>query len=131
MSDWIRKTETLEEKIEELEAEVAFLRRDNLVKAKLYGELLLKNKGLNTYQWCTIQGNRWVLAVGDKTATIYLDTDEKTYHASVNIEWCAGSTIHESSTDCLKKAKAACIQEIEEQTAYEKLLFSPEFEGDE
>lgn len=46
MSDWVTKTEALQEKIAELEAEVEFLRRDNLVKAKLHAELLLENMEL-------------------------------------------------------------------------------------
>lgn len=47
MIDWITAVEQLQRKISELEAEVEFLQRDNLVKAKLHAELLFENMELS------------------------------------------------------------------------------------
>ena len=47
MSDWVTAVEKLEEEIKRLENDVKFLQRDNLVKAKLIGELMLENKELS------------------------------------------------------------------------------------
>lgn len=46
MADWVTAVDQMQRKISELESEVEFLQRDNLVKAKLHGELLLEKMEL-------------------------------------------------------------------------------------
>lgn len=43
MADWVTAVEGLEKEIKRLEEDVKFLRKDNLVKAELIGELMLEN----------------------------------------------------------------------------------------
>jgi hypothetical protein len=47
MADWITAVEKLEEEIRDLENDIKYLRKDNLVKAELIAELMLENKELS------------------------------------------------------------------------------------
>lgn len=47
MADWVTAVEKLEKEIAELENDIKYLRKDNLVKAELIGELMLQNKELS------------------------------------------------------------------------------------
>lgn len=63
-------------------------------------------------RWCTVEGKEWTLTIGDKTAIVWLDLDEKTYNT--NVWWPNGDSAFHGSFDCIKKAKAACIEAIED-----------------
>ena len=61
---------------------------------------------------CSIDGKSWSSVVGEITANVWLLTDETTYVASiskVNEYPCWGDTF-----DCLKTAKAACLEAIDD-----------------
>lgn len=47
MSDWITAVEKLEKEISKLENDIKYLRKDNLVKSELIGNLMLENKELS------------------------------------------------------------------------------------
>lgn len=63
-------------------------------------------------RWCTIDGKSWTLTVGDINAIVWLWDDEKTYGA--NLWWPNGDSSSEGEFDCIKKAKAACLEAIED-----------------
>ena len=63
-------------------------------------------------RWCTIEGDKWTLTMGDRTAIIWLLDDEETYLA--NIWQVDGDSAFNGEFDCIKKAKAACMEELED-----------------
>jgi hypothetical protein len=73
-------------------------------------------------RWCTTDGRSWSVAIGDKTASVWL-IDEEFYGARV---WCIDdmptTLSHLGEFDCIKKAKSACIEAIE---AAEAILADP------
>lgn len=73
--------------------------------------------------WTTIDGRSWSVAIGDKTASVWLIDDEFDGFYGARV-WCIGNeptTLnHLGEFDCIKKAKAACLEEIERINALEK-----------
>lgn len=63
-------------------------------------------------RWCSVDGKSWSRVVGEITAYVWLLEDETTYR-SLTWQTDFNSDFH-GHFDCLKKAKAACIEAIED-----------------
>lgn len=60
--------------------------------------------------WTTTDGNSWKIRVEEHAALVWLHKDEKTYLTNVFLG--DGSLKFPGQFDCLKKAKAACLEAI-------------------
>jgi hypothetical protein len=61
-------------------------------------------------KWYVRDGCQWRSRSGDITAVIQIMDDNATYKANL---WLDGVVIASGEWDCLKKAKAACLEAIE------------------
>jgi hypothetical protein len=61
-------------------------------------------------KWYVRDGCQWRLRSGDITAVIQIMDDNATYKANI---WIDGEIIASGDWDCLKKAKAVCLEAIE------------------
>jgi len=69
--------------------------------------------------WTTIDGRSWSLTIGDKMASVWL-IDEEFYGARVwQINNVPTTLTRLGEFDCIKKAKMACVEEIERQTLWD------------
>lgn len=63
-------------------------------------------------RWCSIDGKTWTTTVGEIKAVVWLEDNEKTYRT--NLWWANGASSWEGDYECIKEAKAACIDAIED-----------------
>lgn len=64
--------------------------------------------------WTTIDGRSWSITIGDKTASVRLWLDNTTYGSCVwQINSYSTTLTNLEPCDCIKKAKKACLDEIE------------------
>lgn len=59
-------------------------------------------------RWHVREGNEWRLRLGGLAAEIWLADDNSTYRST--IFWTDGTIILANDYDCLKKAKAGCLE---------------------
>lgn len=67
--------------------------------------------------WSSIDGKSWSLTIGDKKARIRLMMDEKTYMTTT---WLDGDSRIHGTYDCIKRAKQACMDQIERINAWKE-----------
>lgn len=63
-------------------------------------------------RWCSIDGKKWTTTVGEIKAAVWLGCDEKTYYTA--LWWANGALSWEGNYKCIKAAKSACIEAIED-----------------
>jgi hypothetical protein len=64
--------------------------------------------------WTTTDGKSWSITIGDKTASVRLWMDDTTYGSCVwQINSYSTTLTNLEPCDCIKKAKKACLDEIE------------------
>lgn len=63
-------------------------------------------------RWSTINGREWIVSAGNMQAIVCLMPDETTY--KTNLWWLNGDSAFLGDFDCLRKAKAACMEELED-----------------
>ena len=64
---------------------------------------------MNDQRWYVHEGCEWRLRSGDITAVIWIMDDNATYRANL---WLGGIVAASGEWDCIKKAKAACLELI-------------------
>ena len=72
-------------------------------------------------RWTTIDGKSWSLTIGDKTAQVWLWLDNTTYGTCIcQINNIPATLATLDTYDDIKKAKQACLDEIERVNAQEE-----------
>ena len=77
--------------------------------------------------WTTIDGRSWSITIGDKAASIRLWLDNTTYGSCVwQINSYSTTLTNLEPCDCIKKAKKACLEAIENSKGSSELSIGEE-----